>query len=373
MKRIIPLSIITLMQGTAIGLLIPIMTHYVLSLGLDADYSPLIFSTYSFFAFISSFFWGKIADKIGRKFTIIISVIGTTFAYAWLTVSSTLWEVFASRAMAGAMAGFIIAAFAWIGDSFNEDDRPKAFGALGASFATGFILGPGIGGILVQQDAYVLSFFAATLISVLSIFAIIFWFNEADNYVENKRPSFVELFREKKLRPTIIVATLIGVVFTMIEGSFAVFIFTEFNAIARDVAVVLVISGLFNIITQGVITGKIVNKIGEIHTIRFGIVFLIAGLGTLIQIQSVGIYVPLIFVGIAMALYSPALQSYVMKISPPHLRGSSASIIQSISSLSRVIGPTLATVLMTMYWNSFVYFVGVLLLAVPYIILRFMR
>ena len=373
MKRIIPLSIITLMQGICIGILIPVMAHYVISLGLAEEYSPLIFSTYSFCAFVSSFFWGKITDKIGRKFALFISIVGITFAYAWLTVASNLWEVFVARGIAGAMSGFMIAAFAWVGDSFKQDDRTKAFGALGASFATGFLIGIVIAIILVQQTAYVLAFFGATLVSLLSVFAILFWFNEADNYVENKRPSFLELFKEKRLRPTVIVAIIVGVGFTMIEGSFAVYILAEFDAIARDVAIAMAISTLFSIVIQGGITSRIVKKIGEIHTIRFGIVFLIAGLGALIEIQSVGMYVPLIFVGIAMALYSPALQSYVMKISPPHLRGSSASIIQSISSFSRVIGPTLATVLMAMYWNSFIYFAGILLLAIPYIILRFMR
>ncbi|MGB1361280.1 MAG: MFS transporter [Alphaproteobacteria bacterium] len=373
MKKMFPLCLSTFFQGTGIGILIPVMTHYVLSMGASEEVAPLIFSVFSLFAFLSSFYWGKVVDKKGRKFTLFVSAFGITLAYAWLTVASSVWEIFASRALAGIMSGFTIAAFAWVADSYDETVRPKAYGLLGASFGMGFIIGPGIGAILVQENAYILAGFGATFISLLSMFIIIFAINEADNYEKNLKPSFKELLQIKKLQPVIFVAGVIGLVFTMVEGSFAIYIYRMFDATARDVGIALVIAGVFNVLMQGGLTGRIVNKVGEIHAIRFAIVFLVIGLLTLIKIKDVGMYIPMIFVAISMALYMPSLQSYGMRVAPKQLRGSIAGILQSIQNLSRIAGPALASFIMFSYWDTLAYAVGIVMIMIPYTMLRFMR
>ena len=373
MKRITPVCIATFMQGTSIGILIPVITHYVLSMGASEQSAPLIFSTFSLFAFLSSFIWGKIVDKKGRKFVMFFSILGITIAYAWLAVASTVWEIFVSRAFAGIMSGFSIAAFAWIADIYDESSRPKAYGLLGASFGFGFIAGPAIGALLVQQDAYVLACFGSFLISLLSIFVIVFSINDSDKYERNLNPSFRELLHIKKFRPVIIITGIIGVVFTMIEGSFAIYIYKVFQATARDVGIVLVFAGLFNVLVQGGISSKVIGKIGAVHTIRFAIIFLLFGLSSLIKIELLGFYIPMIFVSIAMALYMPALQSYSMGLAPNKLRGSVAGLLQSIQNLSRIVGPALASFLMFTYWDKLAYVTGFVILLVPYYILRFMR
>jgi len=373
MKRITPLCIATFMQGTGVGILIPVITHYVLSMGASEQLAPLIFSVFSLFAFLSSFVWGKIVDRKGRKFVMFFSIFGITIAYAWLAVASTVWEIFISRAFAGIMSGFSIAAFAWVADIYDEKSRPKAYGLLGASFGTGFIVGPGVGALLVQQDAYVLASFGSFLISLLSIFVIIFSIYDSDKYEKNQNPSFRELFHIKKFRLIIIIAGIINLVFTMVEGSFAIYIYRVFQATARDVGIVLVLAGLFNVFVQGGISDKIIKKIGAIHTIRFAIVFLLLGLSSLIKIELVGFYIPMIFVSIAMALYMPALQSYSMGIASSKLRGSVGGLLQSIQSLSRIAGPAIASFLMFTYWDKLAYITGFVILLIPYFILRFIR
>ena len=373
MKRITPLCTATFMQSTSIGMLIPVITHYVLSMGASEKSALLIFSIFSLFAFLSSFMWGKIVDKKGRKFVMFFSTLGITIAYAWLAVASTVWEIFASRAFAGIMSGFSIAAFAWVADSYDENSRPKAYGLLGASFGFGFIAGPAISGLLVQQDAYVLACFGSFLISLLSIFIIIFCINDSDKYERNLNPSFRELLHIEKFRPVIIVAGIVYLVFTMIETSFALYVYIVFQATARDVSMVLVLAGLAHVLVQGGISSKVIRKIGAVNTIRLAIIFLLFGLSSLIKIELLGFYMPMIFTSIAMALYMPALQSYSMGLAPNKLRGSVAGLLQSIQNLSRIPGPALAGFLMVVYWYKLSYVIGFVILLVPYYILRFTR
>ena len=105
MKRITPVCIATFMQGTSIGILIPVITHYVLSMGASEQSAPLIFSTFLYLRFYLVLCGVKLSIK-GRKFVMFFSILGITIAYAWLAVASTVWEIFASRAFAGIMSGF---------------------------------------------------------------------------------------------------------------------------------------------------------------------------------------------------------------------------------------------------------------------------
>ena len=65
---------------------------------------------------------------------------------------SALWMLFAARALAGACAGNIAAAQAYIADVTTPENRAKGMGMIGAAFGLGFIFGPALGGFLAGND-----------------------------------------------------------------------------------------------------------------------------------------------------------------------------------------------------------------------------
>ena len=60
--------------------------------------------------------------------------------------------LFAARAFAGACAGNIAAAQAYIADVTGPEERAKGMGLIGAAFGLGFIIGPALGGLLAGND-----------------------------------------------------------------------------------------------------------------------------------------------------------------------------------------------------------------------------
>ena len=89
MKAILSLSILTGLQGTSLGLIIPIMTHYVLYFGAKEEIVPLIFSIFSLMAFLSAVFWGRLSDKYSRRSMLVFSSLGIAVSYAWLSIASS--------------------------------------------------------------------------------------------------------------------------------------------------------------------------------------------------------------------------------------------------------------------------------------------
>ena len=66
--------------------------------------------------------------------------------------ADALWMLFAARALAGACAGNIAAAQAYIADITKPEERAHGMGMIGAAFGLGFIFGPALGGFLAGNN-----------------------------------------------------------------------------------------------------------------------------------------------------------------------------------------------------------------------------
>ena len=100
------------------------------------------------FAAIQFFFapvLGALSDRFGRRPVILLSALGLSLDYALVALAPNLWWLLAGRAIAGFCSASISVPSAYIADVTPPERRAAAFGAIGAAFGVGFILGPFIG------------------------------------------------------------------------------------------------------------------------------------------------------------------------------------------------------------------------------------
>jgi len=95
-----------------------------------------------------------LSDRVGRRPVLVWSVAATAVGMAWLGVglaygSSIAW-LFAARAFSGIATANLGTASAYIADITKPEDRARGMGLIGMAFGLGFILGPGIGGVLAK-------------------------------------------------------------------------------------------------------------------------------------------------------------------------------------------------------------------------------
>src|SRR6202044_1140064 len=88
---------------------------------------------------------GRLSDRIGRRPVLLVSLACSIASYLWLGLADALWMLFAARLLAGAGAGNIAAAQAYIADVTPPEKRAKGMGMIGAAFGLGFTFGPGSG------------------------------------------------------------------------------------------------------------------------------------------------------------------------------------------------------------------------------------
>ncbi|WP_058041129.1 MFS transporter [Streptomyces roseifaciens] len=110
---------------------------------------------------------GRLGDVFGRKRMFLLGIAGFTVASALCGLAANAPMLIAARVAQGAMAGLMVPqVLATVHVTFPKGERAKVFGIHGAITATGTILGPVLGGILVQADLFDLSWRPIFLINL---------------------------------------------------------------------------------------------------------------------------------------------------------------------------------------------------------------
>lgn len=121
--------------------------------GEVAMYSGYLSSAFAFGQVISSFNWGRFADRFGRKPTILIGLSGSICSLLLLGFSTNYWMALAARLVMGLLNGNIGVLRTMIGETVHDKKHQSlAFAATPLAYQTGASIGPLIGGYLVSLE-----------------------------------------------------------------------------------------------------------------------------------------------------------------------------------------------------------------------------
>lgn len=378
------LFLIVFVDLVGFGIIIPLLPFY----GEHFQASPLvvamIMATYSLGQFIAAPFWGRLSDNIGRRPVLIISLFGAVLSYIWLGFASTLWMLFAARAVGGLMAGNISTAFAYIADVTTPANRAKGMGLVGAAFGLGFIAGPAIGGILAGSDPATADFqtpaFVAAGMSFLAFVLTIVLLKESlPEEVRAKRTLQPRQSRLKQFK--IILATpgvgmlvtlsfLATFVFAGMETTFAMWSRRQFGWGPEQNGYLFAFIGLIAAALQGGAVGRLAKRFGEANLIVQGAVALALGMALIPFCTTVEMLVlAMVIVAYGFSVINPALNSLISLRTDATKQGQTMGVARSATTLARVVGPAWAGVLFAMlgkdwpYWGGTVVMIVVAVLA----------
>ena len=117
--------------------------------GIDI-WSGVITGSTSFVAAFASPVWGRIADRHGRKLSLLRSSCAIAVFTAVMGLSNNVWQFFAARALMGMFAGFSTSAMALVASQVPERRLGYALGLLSSGQMVGSLIGPVLGGILAD-------------------------------------------------------------------------------------------------------------------------------------------------------------------------------------------------------------------------------
>ena len=99
--------------------------------------------------------WGKLGDRIGRKLLLEVALLVFVLASALCGTAQDITQLIVLRAVQGAAAGGLMTlAMAAVGDLVAPRERGRYQGYIAATFAAATIVGPLIGGVLVDHASW---------------------------------------------------------------------------------------------------------------------------------------------------------------------------------------------------------------------------
>jgi DHA1 family tetracycline resistance protein-like MFS transporter len=334
------------------GLIIPVMPELIaqlkhISINEASPYGAWLLSVYAITQFVFAPVIGNLSDKYGRRPVLLSSLLGFGIDYLFLALAPSYGWLFLGRIIAGITGASFTTATAYIADISTEETRAKNFGMIGAAFGLGFIIGPGLGGLLAGWGIRA-PFYAAAILCLLN--TLYGYFVLPESLSEENRRHFhwkranpfgsLQLFRRY---PTIgglaISFFLIYLAAQSVQGNWNFFTMYRFNWSEKMVGISLAVVGLLVGIVQAGLIRVINPKLGDERSIYLGLFLYSLGL-VLFAFATEGwmmfaFLIPYCLGGIA----GPSLQSVLAGHVPPNEQGELQGALTSLMSLTTIIGP----------------------------------
>jgi EmrB/QacA subfamily drug resistance transporter len=139
------------LDQTILATALPTIAH---DLGRLTDVSWVV-AAYVVTAAASTPLWGKLGDRLGRKRMLELSLVLFLTASAVCGAAQDMTWLIVSRAVQGVAAGGLMTlAMAAVGDLVSPRERGRYQGYIAVAFALATVVGPLIGGVLVEHASW---------------------------------------------------------------------------------------------------------------------------------------------------------------------------------------------------------------------------
>ena len=350
--------LIVLLDVMGLGLIIPAQPFLARHFGAEPGTITLIGTTYALMQFVLAPVWGALSDKFGRKPILLTTLCMTALGHLAFASATSLFGLFAARALAGAGAANISTAQAVLSDTHAPHERSRAMAIIGAAFGMGFVFGPALGGILFKIQPWAPAVFAASLaaFNILFVLLRVPETRRASATNEHSRSKTLDFFKsDKAIRPLVFTTFLSMTAFALMEQTVGLYIESVWvqasgNEGMREAtsltATFLVIVGLSAIAVQGYFVRKWLKTRAEITLCRIGLITIAASLLLIPILGSTGSFPLFLVTGVVLAfgsgMFNPSMAGLVSLACPEDKQGLGLALNQSSQALGRIVGPTAA-------------------------------
>ena len=372
-KRTVYISLVCVFC-TAFGVsqLAPILPLYFHDLGVQTPEAMSLWSglatgaTYIIVC-LAAPFWGRVADKKGRKITLIRSSFGMALCNALIAFQTTPEGVVLIRLIQGLVSGFYSASITLIASETPIERTGWALGLLASANLAGSLIGPLLGGYIADTVGIRNDFIiVGALMGLAGVLATIFIH---ENYVPKPNPEKLSIRKLKEQIPefnsivALCVASFIYAICIMsLQPVISVYIkgivTSDTENLAFIAGAVFSAMGIAQLMSSSPL-GKLVDKIGPRKVLVVSLIYV--GILNIPQAYVSDVYQLAIIrflQGFGLGGMLPALNTYLSSKTPREFTGQVFSYNQSCLFFGYFLGSVGGASLMawlgftTLFWVS---------------------
>jgi len=337
---------------------LPFLAIYMTGLGYTAAQAGLAIAAYGIGTLAACLVGGYLADRMGRRKTIVLSMFSGAFVMLCLSQARSLAMIALFSGISG-LAGELYrpASSALLADLVPAGKRVTAFAAYRMAFNAGWAFGPATAGLLAKKS-FLLLFVGDAATSVL--YALVAWFalptGLRGTRATNAFLDTIRLLRDdRRLRQVVCAALGIGIVFVQAFSTMSLEI-TRSGFSPSIYGLVISLNGVLVVLCELPLT-TITKRYPPRRVIALGFLLIGAGFASNVLVRTLPLLLfttTLFTLGEMVSM--PVMGAYVADLAPADQRGLYMGTYGMVWAIAFVLGPSLGTVIFsfnhTILWSA---------------------
>ncbi|MBI4671031.1 MAG: MFS transporter [Chloroflexi bacterium] len=388
-ERIATVFLIVLTNTIGATVILPMLPLYVeKQFGASPLQATLVIAAFYAAQILAAPWLGKLSDRFGRRPILILSQVGTLVAYLMfffapqlgaglervglaLGMSGGLGAIYLARILDGLTGGNVSVAEAYASDISDAKSRTQALGLIGGAIGVGHILGPALAAILSGISLLAPIVGAAVMSAVTLLLTIVLL---EETLTPEKRtaakstpaaPSIRHLISRRPVALILATAFVIGLYMAAVMASFALYAERALfpnqppEVVAQNAGVMIVVMGLGVAVSQMLLVGPLVKRLGEqVVVILGGGLLIVSAIGFGSATSATTAALPILAYALGYSISWPSLQSLMTRFGSKETVGRLLGLFQSAFSLALILAPIAAGLLIEQMGPRAVFYNG---------------
>jgi MFS family permease len=339
------------------GFVVPFLTLYLTGRGYSLTAAGLAVSAYGAGNLVASLVGGHLADRLGRRETIMLSMFSAAAAMMLLAQAQALPVIIALTFVTGlASEAYRPASAALLTDLVPAGQRLTAFAALRVTLNAGFALGPATAGLLAAYGyiwLFVGDALTSALFGLIALLALPRVLPSAINGGADWREVLTVVRGDRRFQQLLLANFAVSLVFMQLASTYGLFV-THLGFSASVYGAVISLNGALIVLCELPLT-TCTRRFPARRVMAVG--YALIGFGFALNyfacsVPALAACLAVVTLGEMLAL--PMASAYVADLAPPHLRGRYMGVNGMTWALALIIGPATGMKLLALwpvgYW-----------------------
>lgn len=340
---------------------VPFLSLYLVGeRGFGAAGAALIVSLFGAGSVAASFAGGALADRAGRKVTMLVALFGASASVLGLGFARGYWAVAALACVAGFFTDlYRPAASAAVADLVTPEDRPRAYALVYWATNVGAAVAPVLAGLAASRG-YLLLFLADAATSLAFALLVMLRVPETGLGRDSRAPSAAEPAPARPpgvLRAALSDPALLAL--TTLSFGFALLFFQGYVTLPLDMraeglseaqyGAAIAVNGAL-IVALGLPASRVLGTLPRFGVLAAASVLMGAGFGLNALVETAPLYAVAVAVWTLGELSAnPVASAAVADLAPARLRGAYQGVYGSSWSLASLAGPALGGLVLSRF------------------------
>jgi MFS family permease len=325
------------------GFVVPFLVLFLTGQGYSYAEAGVAVGAYGVGNLAASLLGGHLADRLGRRNTIVLSMFSGAVMLLLLSQAHSLPAIIALTALTGlASELYRPACSALLTDLIAPNQRVTAFAALRMAFNAGFAFGPAMAGFLAAYGYFWLFACDALTSALFGVVALVALPHGVRSHRNGE--SWGELLKlmrhDRKLHQLLMANFAIALVFQQFATTFGLYV-TQLGYSAATYGLIISLNGVLVVCCELPLT-TLTRRFPAPRVMALGYLLIGAGFALNQFAQTVPALTGcMVIFTLGEMLALPMSSAYVAELAPPHMRGRYMGVSGLAWGVAMVIGPAL--------------------------------